>query len=322
MPRCQDVSVTVLLGDENSKEYAVESEDTVTTCYIASEVEKAVTFKLSNERNDYMVRFTVTMDGTFVNSYICRCAGERTIPGARTADWQEREIFFSNLTTTDDHSRVAQGVSAQHLGLIEVQAHRVITQPPRELGESKSSDYCDISDGAVHERSKKAGSHRATLGKIKTPRPLSVVEVTHIDPSPSPLCTFSFRYRPLAILQAQGIVPIPQQPSPPPVVQRRDNHDPANLGQKRKASNELDTRPPQRPRENSFAESDEDNKPVLDESDDEIKTAEAEMQNLQAKLDRLRAHRGRQGSRVKREPSVIRLPAGTSGGVIDLTMDD
>jgi len=320
MPHCRDVSVSVLLGDEEMKEYAVESEDKITTCYIASEVEKVVTFKLSNDRSDYAVRFAVTMDGTFINSWLCHCASDTKILGARTPDWKQREIFFSTLTTTDDNDRVAQGVSAQHLGSIEVQAYRVILQAYQDPEGTKTSHYCNMSDGAIHESSKKAGSHRTTLGKLIT-APSSTVSTTFIDPWTSPLCTFRFRYRPLAILQAQGIVPIPKHPGSPPAIQRRDNHDDTNLRNKRKASNGADTRPPQRSREDHFAEPDEDIKPVLEESDDEIKAAEIEMQNLQAKLDRLRAHHG-SGSRVKREPSVIRLPAGTSGAVIDLTMDD
>ncbi|SJL15755.1 uncharacterized protein ARMOST_19260 [Armillaria ostoyae] len=64
--------------------------------------------------------------------------------------------------------------------------------------------------GKIHERSKKAISHCAKTGdEVALPRPMTFRNAMKLNH----LVTFIFRYRPLGILQANGIAPAPE-PTP------------------------------------------------------------------------------------------------------------
>ncbi|KAK0209075.1 hypothetical protein DFS33DRAFT_1380558 [Desarmillaria ectypa] len=69
--------------------------------------------------------------------------------------------------------------------------------------------------GKIHEHSKKAISHCANAGdEISVPKPKTFNDVKKL----SHLVTFIFRYRPLGILQANDIAPVPE---PTPVTRKR-----------------------------------------------------------------------------------------------------
>jgi len=134
----------------------------------------------------------------------------------------------------------------------------------------------------IHERAKKATAHRVNLGDDVQRPYKGLLKTRNLDEDP--LVTFVFKYRPLDVLKANGIVP-------------------SNVGQKRRAA----------------ADPEQDN--VKEEANEDGAADVARMKALEAELEALRnktsGSKLNVAKRVKVEPSV---PKGfVSGEVIDLT---
>jgi len=81
--------------------------------------------------------------------------------------------------------------------------------------------------GPVHEKSKKGGSHIVALGNAEVarkPQTGRLIKWKHVDGEDKPCGTFIFRYRPLDVLQANGIAPraSPKPDKEPEVVKVED----------------------------------------------------------------------------------------------------
>ncbi|KAG8913603.1 hypothetical protein FRC01_004472 [Tulasnella sp. 417] len=108
----------------------------------------------------------------------------------------------------DDDAYLDQPPDLKAPGTIRVQMYRVqVTGQgpwhPHHLPKTSS---------IVHERSKKAGGHITQFGKQGVTRRASKSLSTkpYAPADVNPWVTFEFRYRPAAILQAEGIMPKPQ----------------------------------------------------------------------------------------------------------------
>jgi len=149
------------------------------------------------------------------------------------------------------------------------------------MGSTKSNPSTTFPDEQkVNERSKKALVHRVKLGEEVQAMQAQVCPCKRLDSEP--LVTFVFKYRPLEILKAHGIVPVV-------------------AGVKRGAGSSLDE--PRVKREG----------PGVDSVDAEIKALEKRMKILKAR----HAQRSRIAKRVKTEP--LDQSAFMPGEVIDLT---
>ncbi|KAK2460249.1 hypothetical protein APHAL10511_007638 [Amanita phalloides] len=175
------------------------------------------------------------------------------------------------LSHPDDDAYLNTTVS--NLGEIKLEVWSIV------IGEKiPVSERTVTSDMKVHERSKKLGAHRVKFD-TKTVAPTQICSAT----STSRMATFIFTYRPLDILQANGIAPLPA-----PAEQERGNN-------KRKTP--------------------EDDVDIKEEASDEEDDLDDRVQKLKDELKRLESRRSKKRKvKVKKEdrPPII-------NEVVDLT---
>ncbi|KAJ6561711.1 hypothetical protein B0H19DRAFT_1142388 [Mycena capillaripes] len=186
-------------------EYAVEysADGTEATCWIASENEKNFFIKLedTDTSTDRTVTGRVALDGVACGGWFLGPAGSRVttvncksvLVSANTG----RPFLFSKQLLTDDDTYLNRAISPD-LGTIKVLFNVV------KLRQNSSSNrFVACEPKILHERSKKAIGHSVQFGpefhvkKDKT----SKVQIIKT------LATFSFKYRPIELLRAEGIAP-------------------------------------------------------------------------------------------------------------------
>ncbi|KAL4262534.1 hypothetical protein AB1N83_007899 [Pleurotus pulmonarius] len=153
------------------------------TCWIASEEGKtfSVYYKDSSCSTPTGVRLTV--DGVKINFKPLKPLSQRSeesycFETARVSPTERRKLTFSKIATTDDDKYLNHG-------------NRKLPSEP------------------IHEKSKKGGTHCVSLGAVEHACYITECDVWDCLQR---LVTFSFKYRPLGLLQANGIAP-----TPPPV---------------------------------------------------------------------------------------------------------
>ncbi|KAG8910534.1 hypothetical protein FRC01_006276 [Tulasnella sp. 417] len=262
-------------------------EDTKTAnCWIASEDGQEFTIFVEQDKSlPHSSTAKVYLDGqkNYLKAAVLHKGrkNHKLIAGVRMSPTTRRPFQFASLETTDDDSYLDRPLDLKAPGTIRVHMHRALVTgrtkwKPHEIPETVS---------IVHEKSKKAGGHITQLGKQKTVRHASKAYSTkpYSRSDSSPWVSFEFRYRPAAILQAEGITP------------------------KRQASHEESQR---------NEESDEE---MEAEHKAEILALETEQAALDARKAALKTRFGK--ANIKREASPIRVPRNAGGQVIDLTLE-
>ncbi|KDR76113.1 hypothetical protein GALMADRAFT_267771 [Galerina marginata CBS 339.88] len=199
------------------------------------------------------------------------------------------------MEVTDDEAYFEN--SSQNRGEIKIIFYKV-RSVKRDPVVVVSKNYASPSEiRKIHERSKKALSHQVRYSEtVRTEVDRSAncrVNVYAI------LATFIFRYRPLAMLQANGIAPLDPIDIPPTLP--------------REKSTPLTPQPLQKKRKHSHIklESDED-----EEQEDIEATERALLEQLEKVRQRKLSRNGNSSSkRIKEEPKTYFVP----GEIIDLT---
>ncbi|KAI0697499.1 hypothetical protein C8T65DRAFT_662088 [Cerioporus squamosus] len=343
--------------DQRLSEYSVgTSQENTFTCFVPSEAGKE--FKIHG-KNDYdeSIALSIAFDGSKATSLAIDPGKTNERWGIRTSPAAQCPFQFSELVTVDDDDALQYDDNA-NLGTVRVRVYRMRWKSPERSQDRHISAF--KATGRVHERSKKAGTHCVALGDPVTVVPRSSrYQSTSEYIDKSPLVTFVFRYRPLALLQAQEIAPLspsnglPSQPSTAgPEVESSQSQlqaaspsqsqggasqsqpDPSRQRAEREAADRHvreSSRPAKRPR---IGSEDAETKPDVDTlSDDEdeldslksnASALQGQLQQLMSKIDRMESKRTRKaaGSRMvpkKEEPSDVGF---VSGEVIDLTLSD
>ncbi|KAF8626923.1 hypothetical protein AX17_006424, partial [Amanita inopinata Kibby_2008] len=183
-------------------EYQVEVDEEAkrVTCWIASEVGKNFSVRWRNVDPTFDTAGDVYLDGTFARGKFGRkdIGSWREVDSVYTSLTSCRRFSFSSLVFTDDDTYLQ--APTKNLGEIEIRLFEV------KIGQKNNfSGKCFKSDSKVHERSKKLGTHRVGLGAEEVAEPAIFNSSTDIRQ----LVTFVFRYRPLDMLQANGVLPAP-----------------------------------------------------------------------------------------------------------------
>ncbi|KAI0732758.1 hypothetical protein C8Q72DRAFT_882111 [Fomitopsis betulina] len=196
-------------------------DDETVSCYIPSEAGKNFAVKW---RSDLRMPASAQcyMDGHYMGNSTVEPGRSGARNGIRTDACYKQYFQFASLATTDDDDAAdPEDPSINSIGVIEVRVYRVrfshepyrLDRHPRPRGVADRT--------AVHERSKKAGSHCVKLGDGKWCEPLGGTDPgprrVYIDGIQHPYIRFIFRYQPRAMLQAHGII-------------LRDNLKPSDLG--------------------------------------------------------------------------------------------
>ncbi|KAG8913601.1 hypothetical protein FRC01_004470 [Tulasnella sp. 417] len=109
-------------------------------------------------------------------------------------------------------------------GVIEVRMNRVrIVETGREDNWDEYSTQVPERELLVHESEHKAGTHVMQLGDEKPSDNVRIFTLPWEPSDENPWVTFEFHYRPAAVLQAEGIMPRPQNEPATPSKARRGN---------------------------------------------------------------------------------------------------
>ncbi|KIO23825.1 hypothetical protein M407DRAFT_26754 [Tulasnella calospora MUT 4182] len=273
----QDVPVYQPENDEDTK---------TATGWIASEQhQRFAIFCQQDETFNYTTSARVYLDGSKESSHRGLIGEGRLYSNCIEGVWDSptslRPFVFESVKTTDDDAYLNHSLDRKAPGTIRVEMHRVrvLSRP-----EAWQPSHAPKPAPTVHERSKKAGGHVTRLGKQEAPArlPKWLSSKPYSPSDTEPWVSFEFRYRPAAILQAEGIMP------------------------------KLQAR---RSETQSLGEDEE----VEAEHKAEILALEAEQAALDARRTALKAKFG--NLNVKREASPIRVPQSAVTNVIDLTLE-
>ncbi|OSC98095.1 hypothetical protein PYCCODRAFT_1031014 [Trametes coccinea BRFM310] len=186
----------------------IEGDDGKTAgCFIPSESGRRFVVHWKDYNKAHHVAVRMCIDGVLNVGSICKPGRSGSRFGVRTSAADKYNLFqFADLRTTDDDSVLLTSghASPEKVGTIEVRIMRI--HPHTASVPFTPSDHAGV--GPVHERSKKLGAHCVTLGDgIRVGRPHGLRASRPLIRGEGPYATFVFRYRPAALLQAQGIAP-------------------------------------------------------------------------------------------------------------------
>ncbi|RDB28686.1 hypothetical protein Hypma_014841 [Hypsizygus marmoreus] len=202
-------SAWVSIDDNEVPQYAPErSEDgTQVLCWIASEAGKNFSVSWKNSGPSKTTSGKLYVDGESCGSRASRKKRDFKISGVDTSPTTQRLLMFSRIELTDDDAYLNLPTSSE-LGDIKLEVHEVaITGDSREA--TKVSTQPKVHQ-TLHERAKKGSMHCFNLGKeIIQPR-FNTVRSSTIRI----IGTFVFKYRPLELLQANGLAPIEKKRKP------------------------------------------------------------------------------------------------------------
>ncbi|RPD77297.1 hypothetical protein L226DRAFT_559352 [Lentinus tigrinus ALCF2SS1-7] len=287
----------------------VEGDDKTIACFIPSESGKEFVIHWRDNVKTTWLKYTFKLDGRSLSHAQASSAGVTgKVAGVLTGPDIEQPFQFADLRTSDDDALLNNMFSNADLGTIQVSVCRVhehFTVVP-----FTPATFSAV--GTVHERSKKAGAHNVTLGKGSRVADHPHRYLCHrepIDLSEGYVATFLFRYRPRALLQAQGVMP----PSPVPM-----KEEPRT----RRASDSVDDRPAKRPKTEPGTAIEDLGVIELSDDEDDLNVLQKRLLETQKRIERAKRKKAATRGTVKKEPGTSRRhPVGGSNDVIDLTED-
>jgi len=331
--RHRDCEIFITCDGKALEEYNVQVEGNVAECYIASESDKIFEIKCSNHSSTYFSVQT-TVDGRqFPRRWSVKAGSKNDTLECEDGDGFKPSLF-SRICVTDDDNAPRQLSYADSLGLIEIRVVRAAIEKVVPWQPPSASGPKDI--GPIHETIKKGGMHCVSFGAIQpyknTPE---LVVSSYIDLWTAPYIIFKIRYKPLAILHAQGIVEPavdqsrragPSRTRNSPVVPNTSSpeREAANGARRRNARDDASDsdRPRKRVRKDGTSSSPSSPKGEGDDGNEDLDELQAQMRAIRRKINRAQARKSRrsQSIAVKRESSPIEVGA-FHGDVIDLTED-
>ncbi|KAG1775970.1 hypothetical protein EV702DRAFT_1114050 [Suillus placidus] len=224
-----DFSACIFIDGQELPEYDVVVSSTPTenriTCWIASAEGKKFGVRaefLAQQISGSLA--TVFVDGVRCRPYAVPPGWVGTLERTYLSNsYVRRDFMFSQLELTDDDS-ILDDRSSNDIGqiVIEVAMGKYIMRKQAVGSQNINDRTLRVGEGKVHERSKKACSHRVAFGEeIPTQERLSAFSVI---PDNSPRTIFVFKYTRLDILQAMGVAPH----TPITVETETEDHDDEN----------------------------------------------------------------------------------------------
>ncbi|KAI9056383.1 hypothetical protein FKP32DRAFT_1607917 [Trametes sanguinea] len=303
--------------------------DKTVTCWIASEEGKVRSFLNMINEQTFVVNWGepsaslnisvyVYIDGRLTNDLAHTKDRSGLVEGIDDSQDRLRRFRFSPLRLTgkvvridnnwdltlDDDTLAEARADHKELGSIRIVMHRV-ERYKRTKTQPRLLTISEID--VIHEKSKKAGVHRVSFGEAEEVERMTEAYYRPIGHEEEPFAIFIFRYRPLALLQANGIAPLPPRPS-------KGKKRASDVNDERNgAGPSTNKRPREEPLVKPEPEDDDE-----DDDVDEVTFLREQMTMLQRRLEEAEAARKARVV-VKREVSPIRVPAASSPEVIDLT---
>ncbi|KAJ7020010.1 hypothetical protein C8F04DRAFT_313936 [Mycena alexandri] len=200
-------SAWITIDGQEIAEYDIQtSEDEKNvTCWVAAELGKKFSVWWRNNSHAAPVAGALKMDGNFCNA---KAMTSRLLPNTLenkgvTNGTTLRPFIFSTLVLTDDDSFLDSS-SHPELGVIELNITPVQLMQ-RNAVMNEPFPLHSLSELKVHERSKKAVTQQILLAQPEASEN-PVIAVNGVRTGPD-IVKFSFKYRPLDVLRANGIAP-------------------------------------------------------------------------------------------------------------------
>ncbi|KAM5540405.1 hypothetical protein V8D89_005863 [Ganoderma adspersum] len=291
------------------EQYQAQQEDGLTmACWIPSESGKAFTVNWGDNSSNTLMQVKILVDGRCVGRYAHELGPGGCMSGLIDRPDQTRSLLFSQLELTDDDALASRSSTAsglEKLGSIEVQMRKVQAY----VKATTPSFVGEVSEiGPVHERSKKAGVHAVSIGAAVPRQP--ELGRTPIELQSEPFVVFKFLYRPIELLRANGIAPLPPRTGKKRPSDVRDadlDPDGAGPSEPKRARGDVEEEHKVKAERSDGEDEDEDHAVFLQE----------QIMLLQNRLAQVQAKKPK--TIVKREPSPIRVPVDWTNEVIDLT---
>ncbi|KAI6025154.1 hypothetical protein PISMIDRAFT_672925 [Pisolithus microcarpus 441] len=208
--RLGDFSAHVVVEEKELKEYevTVDSSGTQATCWIASEVGKKFYVKWTR----HSTKCGLSSQGSlYVDGIVCcRTAilpadeEETSYCSQMVRGTTERDLMFCDLQLSDDEALLGQSVSSR-LGEIDLCIVRGTHCWEVRRAQGTGSEFTSHTS-TFHEKSvKKLTTHCVGFGPGRKCNYMP----WYLIPNQDPPLKFIFKYRPIGILQANGIAPRP-----------------------------------------------------------------------------------------------------------------
>lgn len=208
--RLGDFSAQVVVDEKELKEYevAIDNTGTQATCWIASEAGKKFHVKWTR----HSTKCDLSTQGClYVDGIVC-CRTALLAADEEDTSWcsqmvrgpTERDLMFCNLQLSDDEALLGQSVSSR-LGEIDlcIVSGTHYWEVRRTQG---TGSQCTSHTNTFHEKSvKKMTAHCVGFGPARKCDYMP----WYLVPNQDPPLKFIFKYRPIGILQANGIAPRP-----------------------------------------------------------------------------------------------------------------
>lgn len=195
------------IDGKKAKQYQIEHDDDVMSCYIASEVDKEFSIVVQKDQFEAMDIHYYLHDDCIKRLFLApERHGSQKLSHTHTGSGKQK-LVFSNINYADDEQMSLSSVP-ENLGMIRLMLYPVLKFKRRGRREPNIFDFKDVS--TMSEKTKSVGFHSISLQppEIKNERPRyhQHYKTYRVNPA-KPWYTIKFIYRSLAILQAQGIAP-------------------------------------------------------------------------------------------------------------------
>ncbi|KAJ7661635.1 hypothetical protein B0H17DRAFT_1094043 [Mycena rosella] len=170
------------------------------TCWIASELNKGFSIHWKNTDVFCQTAARIWVDGI-------ECAGEiirgpnfdASVSGRRTSATTTAPFVFSQLDLTDDDAFL-DSATHKDVGLIRMEIWTI-----NQIGTKAYTNQAASKESKIHERSKKGVAHQIKFGAEVVEAPRAAAIITYLERTP--VVTFTFKYRSIDLLRANGIAP-------------------------------------------------------------------------------------------------------------------
>ncbi|KAH0584902.1 hypothetical protein H2248_008180 [Termitomyces sp. 'cryptogamus'] len=200
-------SAWITINDMEQTSHSIEysPDGSLATCWIVSEAGKNFSVHWQDLQHTYSSHGRVFVDGMGGHGAVLDPSirlHTTSKNGFRTSRETKRLFMFSESELTDDDQYLH--TETMDLGTIKLEIWRCKITYPSRTPSNRVRVFSDPQK--IHERSKKGLGHRCKLGPDIHDVKKSACQSKDFDK----IATFQFKYRPLAHLQANGILPLNQ----------------------------------------------------------------------------------------------------------------
>ncbi|KAJ6526257.1 hypothetical protein DFH09DRAFT_1187839 [Mycena vulgaris] len=189
------------------------------TCWIPSQEGKKFSVNWSNRSRLVPIYAQLSIDGVVCSTHFMLDLFLHPddpdaigISYATTSDFTRRDFVFSAIQVTDDDAYLCTLDSPPAFGTIRLELWEADIGRIARVPFQHSYGAAVLESQVIHEKSKKAGAHHVKFGGEYVVPQATVNMVSGTRAGAAPLATFTFNYRPYAILMAGGIIPRPVVP--------------------------------------------------------------------------------------------------------------